>query len=77
MPGPVAVENVAGGAVEQPARAVTAGGDALEDRRSRAAASGQSDPLDQVKVATQLLFELSRPDPVAQRPLFTDFAPQL
>jgi hypothetical protein len=25
----------------------------------------------------QLLFELSRPDPTAQRPLFTDFAPQL
>jgi hypothetical protein len=25
----------------------------------------------------ELLFELSRPDPVAHRPLFTDFAPQL
>jgi hypothetical protein len=25
----------------------------------------------------QLLFELSRPDPTARRPLFTDFAPQL
>jgi hypothetical protein len=24
-----------------------------------------------------LLFELSRPDPTAKRPLFTDFAPQL
>lgn len=43
----------------------------------RAAASGQSDPLDRLKVAVQLLFELSRPDPTAQRPLFTDFAPQL
>jgi AcrR family transcriptional regulator len=43
----------------------------------RAAASGQTDPLEQVKVAAQLLFELSRPDPTAQRPLFTDFAPQL
>jgi AcrR family transcriptional regulator len=43
----------------------------------RAAASGQSDPLDRLKVAVQLLFELSRPDPGAQRPLFTDFAPQL
>jgi AcrR family transcriptional regulator len=43
----------------------------------RAAATGQSDPLDRVKVAVQLLFELSRPDPDAQRPLFTDFAPQL
>jgi AcrR family transcriptional regulator len=43
----------------------------------RAAASGQDDPLDRIKVAVQLLFELSRPDPAAQRPLFTDFAPQL
>jgi AcrR family transcriptional regulator len=43
----------------------------------RAAASGQSDPLDRLKVAVQLLFELSRPDPTARRPLFTDFAPQL
>jgi AcrR family transcriptional regulator len=43
----------------------------------RAAASGQSDPLDRLKVAVQLLFELCRPDPTAQRPLFTDFAPQL
>jgi AcrR family transcriptional regulator len=43
----------------------------------RAAASGQSDPLDRLKVAVQLLFELSRPDPTARRPLFSDFAPQL
>jgi AcrR family transcriptional regulator len=43
----------------------------------RAAASGQSDPLDRLKVAVQLLFELSRPDPSSRRPLFTDFAPQL
>ena len=43
----------------------------------RAAADGQDDPLDKLKVAVQLLFELSRPDPHAQRPLFTDFAPQL
>jgi AcrR family transcriptional regulator len=42
-----------------------------------AAASGQDDPLDRVRVAVQLLFELCRPDPAAQRPLFTDFAPQL
>jgi AcrR family transcriptional regulator len=42
-----------------------------------AAVSSQSDPLDQLKVAVHLLFELSRPDPVAKRPLFTDFAPQL
>lgn len=43
----------------------------------RAAAAGQSDPLDRLKVAVQLLFELSHPDPAARRPLFTDFAPQL
>jgi AcrR family transcriptional regulator len=43
----------------------------------RAAAAGRTEPLDRLKVAVQLLFELSRPDPSAQRPLFTDFAPQL
>jgi AcrR family transcriptional regulator len=43
----------------------------------RAAAAGHSDPLERLKVAVHLLFELSRPDPTAQRPLFTDFAPQL
>jgi AcrR family transcriptional regulator len=43
----------------------------------RAAAAGQTDPLDRLRVATQLLFELCRPDPAAQRPLFTEFAPQL
>ncbi|MER6813407.1 TetR/AcrR family transcriptional regulator [Spirillospora sp. NPDC000708] len=43
----------------------------------RAAAAGQADPLARLKVAVELLFELSRPDPSAQRPLFTDFAPQL
>ena len=43
----------------------------------RAAAAGQSDPLKQLKVAVQLLFALSRPDPATQRPLFTDFAPHL
>src|SRR4051812_48182805 len=43
----------------------------------RAAADGHDDPLDRLKVAIQLLFELSRPDPGARRPLFTDFAPQL
>jgi AcrR family transcriptional regulator len=55
----------------------------FEDALSRAAdqilaaASGQAKPLDRLKIAVQLLFELSRPDPTAQRPLFTDFAPQL
>lgn len=43
----------------------------------RAAAAGHDDPLDRLQVAIQLLFELSRPDPAAHRPLFTDFAPQL
>ncbi len=43
----------------------------------RAAADGRDDPLDQLRVTVELLFELSRPDPTAQRPLFTDFAPQL
>lgn len=43
----------------------------------RAAASGLPDPLERLRVAVELLFELSRPDPTAQRPLFTDFAPQL
>src|SRR5277367_5465935 len=43
----------------------------------RAAAQVQADPLDRVRVSVQLLFELSRPDPAARRPLFTDFAPRL
>ena len=43
----------------------------------RAAAAGRSEPLDRLKVAVRLLFELCRPDPGAQRPLFTDFAPGL
>ncbi|WP_067693674.1 TetR/AcrR family transcriptional regulator [Nocardia jejuensis] len=43
----------------------------------RAAAAGKKDPLDRLQVAVELLFELCRPDPTAQRPLFTDFAPRL
>ena len=43
----------------------------------RAATAGQSDPLEALKVAIELLFESSRPDPIAKRPLFTDFAPRL
>lgn len=43
----------------------------------RAAASLSEDPLDRVRIAVQLLFALSRPDPAAARPLFTDFAPRL
>src|ERR1700753_2194569 len=43
----------------------------------RAATSGPMEPLERLKVAIQLLFESSRPDPAAKRPLFTDFAPRL
>jgi AcrR family transcriptional regulator len=43
----------------------------------RAATANHSDPLEALKVAIQLLFESSRPDPTARRPLFTDFAPRL
>ncbi|MFF2846256.1 TetR/AcrR family transcriptional regulator [Streptomyces sp. NPDC058001] len=43
----------------------------------RAAAAERSDPLDRLKVATQMLFESSRPHPGMRRPLFTDFALRL
>jgi AcrR family transcriptional regulator len=43
----------------------------------RAATANHSRPLDRLKVAIELLFEASRPDPTAKRPLFTDFAPRL
>ncbi|HEY5855287.1 MAG TPA: TetR/AcrR family transcriptional regulator [Aldersonia sp.] len=43
----------------------------------RAAAVGHSEPIDQLRVAVELLFETSRPDPTAKRPLFSDFASQL
>lgn len=43
----------------------------------RAATDNEADPLERLKIAVHLLFELSRPDPVAKRPLFTDFAPRL
>jgi AcrR family transcriptional regulator len=43
----------------------------------RAATANQSDPIDRLRVAIELLFEASRPDPTAKRPLFTDFAPRL
>jgi AcrR family transcriptional regulator len=42
-----------------------------------AAAGAQPAPIDALRTAVQLLFELSRPDPAARRPLFTDFAPRL
>ena len=43
----------------------------------RAATVSHADPLDRLRIAVQLLFEASRPDPTAKRPLFTDFAPRL
>jgi AcrR family transcriptional regulator len=43
----------------------------------RAATASQTDPMKRLKVAIELLFESSRPDPAARRPLFTDFAPRL
>ncbi|AQA04324.1 TetR family transcriptional regulator [Mycobacterium sp. MS1601] len=43
----------------------------------RTATTGTADPLERLKVAIELLFELSRPDPTTTRPMFTDFAPQL
>jgi AcrR family transcriptional regulator len=42
-----------------------------------AAADGHADPVQALKTGIQLLFELSRPDPAARRPLFTDFASPL
>ncbi len=43
----------------------------------RAATATEDAPIERLKVAIQLLFESSRPDPTAKRPLFTDFAPRL
>jgi AcrR family transcriptional regulator len=43
----------------------------------RAATTNEDEPNERLKVAIQLLFESSRPDPTAKRPLFTDFAPRL
>jgi AcrR family transcriptional regulator len=43
----------------------------------RAATASHANPIERLKVAIQLLFESSRPDPASKRPLFTDFAPRL
>jgi AcrR family transcriptional regulator len=43
----------------------------------RAATESYADPLERLKIAVELLYEASRPDPTARRPLFTDFAPRL
>lgn len=45
--------------------------------RIRAATAGQDDPIERLKLAVELLFEFSRPEPSANPPLFTDFAPRL
>src|ERR1700752_33527 len=45
--------------------------------QTRAPPASHEDPIERLKVAIQLLFESSRPDPTAKRPLFTDFAPRL
>ena len=43
----------------------------------RAATESHIDPLERLRVAVELLYEVSRPDPTVTRPLFTDFAPRL
>jgi AcrR family transcriptional regulator len=43
----------------------------------RAAAAEASDPLGRLQAAVHSLFDMCRPDPAPQRPLFTDFAPEL
>ena len=43
----------------------------------RIAAAEKSTPLERLKTAVQTLFDTSRPDPAAQRPLFPDFALRL
>jgi AcrR family transcriptional regulator len=43
----------------------------------RAAAAGQGDPLEALRVAVELLFEPSSPDPSALLPLFTVISTQL
>ena len=53
--------------------------DALRRATSQIAAATDTKaaPIDALRTAVQLLFELSRPDPGAHRPLFTEFAPRL
>ncbi|WP_174183603.1 TetR/AcrR family transcriptional regulator [Nocardia barduliensis] len=43
----------------------------------RAATINSGEPLDRLRTAVELLFQLCRPDPDARRPLFTEFSPQL
>ncbi|MXP23295.1 TetR family transcriptional regulator [Gordonia sp. HNM0687] len=43
----------------------------------RAATENEDDPVEQLRVAVELLYELCQPDPVARRPLFTEFGTQL
>ncbi|MDL9936209.1 TetR/AcrR family transcriptional regulator [Gordonia sp. ABSL1-1] len=43
----------------------------------RAATEIHDEPIDKLRVAVELLYQLCQPDPVAQRPLFTEFGAQL
>jgi AcrR family transcriptional regulator len=43
----------------------------------RAATENHDEPVEQLRVAVELLYQLCQPDPVARRPLFTDFGTQL
>ena len=43
----------------------------------REASAAESDPVEALRVAVELLFRQSHPDPGVQRPLFSDFALQL
>lgn len=43
----------------------------------RTATDEESDPLDRLRIAVEQLFEVSQPDPGAQRLLATEFAPEL
>ena len=43
----------------------------------RAATAIAEDPVGRLRIAVELLFQLCRPDPAADRPLFTEFSPRL
>lgn len=43
----------------------------------RAATESHADPLERLSAAVELLYEASRPDPIAKRPLFTGIASRL
>ena len=53
--------------------------DALSNaaKQIRTAAATKSDPLERLKIAVTMLFDISKPNTNNRQPLFTDFAPQL